>query len=70
MIVKNDKLSNYDKNILYNGGHYVEIHAEEMSEVDILGGLLELYVKGTQYNKETKTLTVPNEVCDELKEKE
>jgi len=44
----------------------IRIYAQKYSEEDILGLLLERYVEGTTYNKETKIWSVPNEVYDEI----
>lgn len=54
-----------------NGCDYITIKCKPMDEIDITGMLLEKYVEGTSYDKETKIWTVPQDVCDELqKERE
>jgi len=55
-----------NKRLPYNNGHYTIIHAQEMEEMDVLGGLLELYIEGARYHKEKATLTIPKDVYKQL----
>lgn len=42
------------------------IVAPEMDELDILGKLMEQYYDGVKYNEDTKELSIPNEIIDEI----
>ena len=51
-----------------NGNNYITIKCDkEMDEIDVTGFLLQKYVKGSTYDKETKIWSVPQDVYDEIK---
>lgn len=42
------------------------IIAPEMDELDIFGKLMEKYYDGVAYDKNTKELSIPNKLIDEI----
>lgn len=50
-------------------GNRITIQAPNMDEIDVLGFLLEKYVQGTSYNKETKLWSIPDKIYEQLKNK-
>lgn len=45
----------------------IDVQDKKNNEIDTLGLLLQKYVQGTTYNKNTKIWTVPDVIYNELK---
>lgn len=51
-----------------SGNKYTTIRCDKkMDEIDVTGFLLQKYVKGSTYDKDSKIWSVPQDVYDEIK---